>query len=397
MSTVAFIPVRGGSVSICRKNIRQLAGRPLVHWTIQAALGAESIDRVYVASEDLQIRQVASEISHPKLRVISRSAHTATNAASTESALLEFAEAHEFEKVVLVQATSPLLTSQDIEEGIGRMVQAGADSLLSVNREHRFRWRTTHTGLVFADNYHPQARPRRQDWDGELVENGAFYITSRAALLQSRCRVSGNIAAFEMPNQSSLELDEPYQWEVAEMLLRRRGMDPGFNQRATQIELLLLDVDGVLTEGGMYYDINGEALKRFHTRDGHGLALWREKGLEIVLMTGERTAMARRRAEKLGIDTVFLGVKDKASVLEQLLAQRGLGFESVAAIGDDLGDLEALSLAGVSACPADAIPAVRSAVHYVCERSGGEGCVREFVDAILQAREQAALNERECA
>ena len=393
MSTVAFIPVRGGSRSIPRKNIRPLAGRPLVHWTILAALGAERIDRVVVSSEDDEIRRVARQIGDPRLEVISRSAETATHTATTESALLEFAEANTFDRVVLVQATSPLLRSQDLDEGLLRLDASAADSLVSVTRQHRFRWRPTLDDLAFPENYDPQNRPRRQDWDGEWVENGAFYITDRASLLASRCRVSGKIMVHEMAPHTALELDEPSDWEIAETLLRRQGPQGDFERRAQNIRLLLLDVDGVLTDGGMYYGPDGEALKRFHTR----LARWREAGLEVILMTGERTPMARRRAEKLGLDAVFLGVTDKATLLTQLVAQRGLSFEAVAAIGDDLGDLQALRLAGLSACPADADPTVRAAVHQVCERGGGQGCVREFVDAILEAQHRATENQRECA
>jgi YrbI family 3-deoxy-D-manno-octulosonate 8-phosphate phosphatase len=397
MSTVVFIPVRGGSRSIPRKNIRPVAGRPLVHWTILAALGAERVDRVVVSSEDDEIRRVARQIGDPRLEVISRSAETATDTASTETALLEFAEANSFGRVVLVQATSPLLRSQDLDEGLLRLDASGADSLVSVTRQHLFRWRPTLDPLAFPENYDPQNRPRRQDWDGEWVENGAFYITDRASLLASRCRVSGRITVHEMAPHTALELDEPSDWEIAETLLRRQGPQGDFDRRAQDIRLLLLDVDGVLTDGGMYYGPDGEALKRFHTRDGFGLARWREAGLEVILMTGERTPMAQRRAEKLGLDAVFLGVRDKATLLTQLVAQRGLPFDAVAAIGDDLGDLEALRLAGLSACPADADPTVRAAVHRVCERGGGQGCVREFVDAILEAQHRAAEAHRECA
>ena len=397
MSTVAFIPVRGGSRSIPRKNIRPLAGRPLVHWTVLAALDAVGIDRVVVASEDEEIRRVARQIGDPRLEVISRSPETASDTASTESALLEFAEANVFDRVVLVQATSPLLRSQDLDEGLLKLESAGANSLVSVTRQHRFRWRPTVDPLAFPDNYDPQRRPRRQDWDGEWVENGAFYITDRQSLLHSRCRISGRITVHEMAPHTALELDEPADWEIAETLLRRQGPLGDFDRRAQNIQLLLLDVDGVRTDGGMYYGPDGEALKRFHTRDGHGLARWREAGLEVILMTGERTPMARRRAEKLGLDAVFLGVRDKATLLKQLVAQRGIPFAAVAAIGDDLGDLEALRLAGLSACPADADPVIRAAAHRVCERGGGQGCVREFVDAILVAQHRTAETQRECA
>lgn len=212
MDTVAFIPVRGGSRSIPRKNIRLIAGRPLVHWATAAALGCPEIGRVYVASDDPEIRVVAGQLACPRLRVVDRDPETATDEATTESALLDFAEAYDFDRVVLIQATSPLLTAGDLSGALARMDTLCATSLVSVTREHRFRWSEHPGGLVTPMNYDPRDRPRRQDWSGELQESGAFYITARAALLESRCRISGWIAAWEMPRKTAIELDDPDDW-----------------------------------------------------------------------------------------------------------------------------------------------------------------------------------------
>jgi len=223
LRTVAFIPVRGGSKSIPEKNIRMLAGRPLVHWTRDAALGCARIDRVFVSSDSPRIREVAGEGASDRLSVIDRSAETATDTASTESALLEFASDVAFEWVVLIQATSPLLTSADLDRALAHRERSGADSLVSVTRHHRFRWRRDASGRAVPENYDPRARPRRQDWPGELYESGAFYVTSREALLESRCRISGRVTVWEMPPESAVELDEPADWTVVEGLLRARA------------------------------------------------------------------------------------------------------------------------------------------------------------------------------
>jgi N-acylneuraminate cytidylyltransferase len=184
-----------------------------------AALDCPEIDRLYVASEDERIRQVAAEISNDRLEVIDRSPATATDDATTESALLEFAANHDFGKVVLIQATSPLLKGADISNAIKLLDSSGADSLLSVTREHRFLWKQGGCGEVTPSNYDPLARPRRQDWDGELFENGAFYITGRTALLKSECRISGRVTAFEMSPETGIEIDRPRDWGIAARLL----------------------------------------------------------------------------------------------------------------------------------------------------------------------------------
>jgi N-acylneuraminate cytidylyltransferase len=217
-SIAAFIPLRGGSKSIPLKNIRPLGGRPLAFWTIEAALNCPEIDAVYTATDSDIIAGELAALACPKLKVIGRSPETATDTASTESAMLEFAEKNVFGYIFLIQATSPLLTAADLSAGWKKFRDSGADSLLSVVPQKRFIWR--HDGsLVRPVNYDPAARPRRQDFDGFLVENGAFYITSRADLLKHKCRLSGKIACHEMREESYIELDEKSDWKIIEAVL----------------------------------------------------------------------------------------------------------------------------------------------------------------------------------
>jgi len=383
MDTVAFIPVRGGSRSIPKKNIREIAGRPLVHWTAQAALGCAAIERVFVASDSEEIRRVAGRLQDDRLSVIDRSPRTATDQATTESALLEFAERHEFARVVLIQATSPLLTSADLDAALAHMDERRADSLLSVTNEHRFVWREEEGGFVHPVNYDPLDRPRRQDWRGELFENGAFYVTSREALLQSGCRVSGRIAAWPMSPLTALELDEPEDWRRVELLLTEREQGGDLTARAQAVELVVSDVDGVLTDAGMYYGPDGELMKKFNTRDGMGLSIWRRHGFRVAIMTSEDSPIVRSRAEKLKIADVFCGVEDKAEALGDFISREGLDRRAVAYIGDDVNDLGVVDQVGLFACPADAASQIRARAHYVCERAGGRGCVRELIERLL--------------
>jgi YrbI family 3-deoxy-D-manno-octulosonate 8-phosphate phosphatase len=136
----------------------------------------------------------------------------------------------------------------------------------------------------------------------------------------------------------------------------------------------------------MYYDSDGDRLKRFNTRDGKGLARWREGGGMAAIVTTEDTPIVKQRAKKLGIDDVHVGVADKLAVVTALAQKHGVSLQQTAMIGDDLNDLEALRAVGMSACPLDAEPAIRSVVDYICERKGGAGCVREFADLLLAAR-----------
>lgn len=394
MSTglIAYIPVRGGSKSIPQKNIRPLAGRPLLHWTLAAATGSRAVERVFVGTDDAEIARVAHEFNHPKVVVVDRPAATATDTASTESALLDFARRHEFAHVALLQATSPLTTSLDLDAAWTRFAASGADSLVSVVRQKRFIWDEAQDGTVSPHNYNPLIRPRRQDWKGFMVENGAFYISTRAGLLASECRLHGTTIAHEMPEETYLELDEPSDWEIIARLLEHR-MSP-IQKPSGDIRIFLSDVDGVLTDGGMYYDNDGAELKKFNTRDGHGFGLLHAKSVLTGFVTGENTPINARRAAKIGVSILRQGARDKVACISDILHTHGLEWSHLAYIGDDMNDLEVLRRAGWSAAPADAEPTVRQIVHHVCARRGGHACVREFIDLILQEKTKHPIETR---
>lgn len=385
---VAYIPVRGGSKSIPLKNIKPIAGKPLVYWTVKAACGCKYIDRVYVATDSDKIRETVegfksaagSDIFN-KLEVIDRSAESASDTASTEFAMLEFASHYDFDNIVLVQATSPLLTSEDLDRGFEAFDAEGTDSVLSVVRQKRFHWAVNDLGYAHPTNYDVFHRPRRQEFDGYLVENGAFYISSKEDLLKSNNRVSGNIKAVEMNEDTFFEIDEPSDWMIIEALMKKNGLSEP--TAIPEIKMLLTDCDGCLTDGGMYYSEQGDELKKFNTRDGVGFALLREKGIVTGILTSESVDLNRRRADKLHLDILEAGCKDKYSALQKICQERSIDPANVAYIGDDINDLAVIKMVGYGCCPADAIPQVKEASAYVTRAKGGEGVVREVVDKVL--------------
>jgi 3-deoxy-D-manno-octulosonate 8-phosphate phosphatase (KDO 8-P phosphatase) len=159
-------------------------------------------------------------------------------------------------------------------------------------------------------------------------------------------------------------------------------------ERAKNIRLLLLDVDGVLTEGQLFFDAKGEALKVFHVRDGHGLKMAMRAGLEVALLSGRRSDAAFHRARELGISRFYEGLRDKVAVLEELLATLGLTPREVAMVADDLVDLPVLNRVGLAVAVADAVPEVKAAAHWVTSLPGGRGAVRQVTDLLLKARGQ---------
>ena len=162
--------------------------------------------------------------------------------------------------------------------------------------------------------------------------------------------------------------------------------------RVRQIKLILTDCDGVLTDGGVYYSAEGEELKRFNIRDGMGVErLWKLAGIETGIITGELSASVSKRAEKLAIFECHLGAKDKAATVRAILERRRLVPPEVAYVGDDVNDLPAFALVGLTACPGDAFEAVKTAAHLVLAQPGGHGAFREFAELILKWRTASGL------
>lgn len=152
------------------------------------------------------------------------------------------------------------------------------------------------------------------------------------------------------------------------------------------IRLFATDVDGVLTDAGMYYAESGDEWKKFNTRDGMGIKLLQKAGIMTAIVTQESTKLVTRRGQKLAVPEVHQGVYDKLALLRDLVGRYGWTMQQVAYIGDDVNDLEALKAVGLSAAPADAVPSVLAAVRYRCRKKGGEGAVRELADLILSAQ-----------
>jgi YrbI family 3-deoxy-D-manno-octulosonate 8-phosphate phosphatase len=156
-----------------------------------------------------------------------------------------------------------------------------------------------------------------------------------------------------------------------------------------RIRLFATDVDGVLTDAGMYYSESGDEMKKFNTRDGMGIKLLQRVGIITALVTQERTKLVAWRGEKLMIPEVHQGVMDKLSLVREMAQRHGLSLHEVAYMGDDVNDVETLKAVGFSATPADGMPQAIAVVDYVCAKKGGEGAVREIVEMILEAQHKS--------
>lgn len=375
--TLAFIPVRGGSKSIPLKNIKPFCGKPLVYWNVAALQNASSIDKIIVATDSPIIKETVSSFGFDKVIVYDRKAENACDTASTESVMLEYIEAAKLSNAdvfMLVQATSPLTETSHFEEGMQLYNKGNFDSIISCVRNKRFFWNDDGT----SKNYDYRARPRRQEFDGMFMENGAFYINTVANIKKDKNRLSGKIGIYEMPEYTATEIDEPDDWVILENLMQRHVLSKQ-KKDYSKIKLVISDVDGVLTDGGMYYSENGDELKKFNTRDGMAFQLMRERGIKTAIITSENTKMVERRAAKLRIDYLMQGKRNggKLEAAKEICEKIGIKLSEVAFIGDDVNDIELLEQVGFAFCPADAVESVRKLGRIIIlPTKGGDGAIR---------------------
>jgi len=373
---VALVPMRGGSKSIPKKNVKIIAGKPLCFYGLSALCKASFIDEIYVSSDSDEILNVAQGVNE-KIIPLKRKNELAEDTTSTEDVMLDFLESVQCDLLILLQVTSPLVTSEDLEKAYMSFIAQKGDSLLTGILEKRFYWNIDGTPL----NYDPVKRPRRQDFDGTVVENGAFYFSTPELLKKTKSRLHGKIVVHQMEYESKAEIDEPADWvEVERLLLQKKGND------FSNLKLFICDVDGTLTDGGMYYSENGELIKKFNTRDAKGLSLLRKNGIDVMILTSESSPCVHSRMKKLGITNYHHGIEEKLAYLKDYLSKENLKFEEIGFIGDDLNDIEVLKKVGYSFCPCDAIQKVKESTMFNLTKAGGAGAVREACDMILEKK-----------
>jgi len=343
----------------------------------------EEVDIVVVATDSVEIENTVLGFGFAKVEIYQRLAENASDTASTESVMLEYISrsnlSHE-EIFLLVQLTSPLTQSIHYKEVIEAYRKSSYMSMLSVVRIFRFFWNSDGT----SKNYDYKKRPRRQEFNGELMENGAFYINSVGNIVEHENRLCGKIGFYEMPEYTNVELDEPDDWLILEKLMQKHVLS---RKSSVEVKLFISDIDGVMTDGGMYYSERGDELKKFNTRDGMAFELLRNKGVATGIITSENTELNSRRAKKLKVDYLMQGKQygSKLDAALEICKKENVELDEVAYIGDDINCYELLSSVGYAACPVDATKKIKEIPGItILNTKGGEGAVREFAHKLLK-------------
>lgn len=380
---VAIIPARGGSKGIPGKNIRSLCGKPLLAYSIAAALAARSVDRVVVSTDDAEVARIAEQCG---AQVVWRPAEISGDAVPSEPAILHAltqlknTAKYAAPVTVFLQCTSPLTAAAEIDGTVDELVKTNSDCALTVAPFPYFLWRFD-GGCVSAVNHDPARRPMRQELGSQYVETGAVYAMRTEGFLRARHRFFGRIAPY-VTRGPHVEIDEPADLETAAALLERRERKARRSLLPQSVAAVVLDFDGVVTDNLVCVSENGSESVVCSRADGYALAALRKRGIPCLVLSAETSPVVKARCAKLGIPCAQ-AVSDKLVWMKDWCRRRNVDLSRIIYVGNDQADVDCLRAAGAGVAVADAHASARAAATLVLSARGGHGAVRELCDLIL--------------
>tara|TARA_Y100000766_G_C18845541_1_gene575478 strand:- start:12 stop:1136 length:1125 start_codon:yes stop_codon:yes gene_type:complete len=370
---IAIIPARGGSKGIPKKNIKPICGYPLIYWSIEAAKKSKSIDKIYVSTDD---DEIAKYCDIQNIEVLKRPENLAQDDSTTLDVLIDICDKITCDYITVLQPTSPIRDSDLIDSCFNDLIVGNYDSLA-----------TGYNCKII--EYATHKNKRRQDIEGFFYDDGNIYMFQYNVLKEGKW-YGDNICKKIISKEQNFEIDDYTDFKVVEELLYSRifsGIQKiSINEKLKDIKLFVTDVDGVLTDSGMYYSEKGDEQKKFNTRDGKGIEILRNIGIKTAIITSENTKIVKNRAKKLKFDYLFQGVTNKDKVLVELSSKLNIGLDEILFIGDDINDLSALRIVGIPVTVIDASPENKKIAEIIVPLKGGEGCVRYICDLIYNLK-----------
>ena len=398
---LAIIPARGGSKGIPRKNIKSFAGYPLIAYSIAAGLQSELTTRVIVSTDDEEIAEVARKwgAQTPFLRPAEFAADNTLDLPVFQHALtwLKKHENYVPDIVVQLRPTSPGRPVGMVDEAIRLLMNhPEADSVRGVvpadENPHKM-WRVdTETGLMHGllkvDGIDEPYNAPRQKLPPVYWQTGHIDAIRPERTFMASDSMSGkNILPLFLDPDYTIDIDTPFDWMRYEWLVTHAGLNmvwPGRGRRAIpkNVELVVMDFDGVMTDDCVIVDQNGIESVRCSRADGMGIRLLRESGMKIVVLSSERNPVVMTRCKKLNLECIH-GVLKKGEILENYIKENEINPQNVIYVGNDVNDLPCFPLVGCAVVPADAHAKVKNEADIVLLHNGGEGAVRELCDMLL--------------
>jgi YrbI family 3-deoxy-D-manno-octulosonate 8-phosphate phosphatase len=286
---------------------------------------------------------------------------------------------------MMLQCTSPLTTSEDLDHAVEKLLRTDADSCFTAVPFFHFLWRDGESGEARGVNHDGKVRKRRQDLEPQYLENGAVYVMRTERFLAEGTRFCGKTVVCAVAPERLLEIDDPVDFVKAEAVMRFHESE----ERARIFEVapsaVIFDFDGVLTDNRVTVAEDGRESVVCDRGDGMGIGLLKSAGVPLLILSKERNPVVGARAAKLGVECLQ-AVDHKLAVLKEWLAARALDIERAVYVGNDVNDLECMRAVGVAVCPSDAHDEAKHAARLILDRPGGQGAVRELCDLILRGR-----------
>jgi N-acylneuraminate cytidylyltransferase len=397
---LAIIPARGGSKSIPRKNVLDFAGHPLLAYSIAAAQQAEFVNRVVVSTDDEEIAEVARRYGAevPFMRPQEYAQDSTPDFPVFEHALKWLAENESYspELVIQLRPTTPVRPPGMVDEGIRILRQhPEVDSVRGVvpSGQNPYKmWQIDDFGrmqpLMTVEGLTEPYNAPRQKLPLTYWQTGHLDVIYSSVILEKGSMTGEVVMPLVLDPRYTVDIDTPQDWEQAEWLLLHGGLlvvkpTQTDHQLPDQIDLIVLDFDGVLTDNRVWVDQNGLERVAAHRGDGMGVSLLKNAGYRVMIISTETNPVVTARAKKMDIP-VYQGVEKKGELLKKLLTEYTLDGKNIVYVGNDVNDLPCFPLVGCAVAVADAHPQVQAQADLVLKTPGGFGAIRELSDLILK-------------
>ena len=398
---LVVVPARGGSKGLPRKNIRPLAGHPLIAYSIAAGLQSRSVTRTIVSTDDEEIAAVARNYGAetPFLRPPEFAQDNTLDLPVFQHALTWLAEHEDYRPDVVVQLrpTSPVRPTSLVDDGVGMLLNnldaSSVRGLVPSGQNPHKMWRVDpETGVMrnlidVAGVEEPYNAPR-QSLPQTFWQTGHIDVIRPAVILQGGSMSGPKMMALMIDPRYAVDIDQLMDIQKTEWLIYNAGLEmihPGHKRRALpeKVSLVVFDFDGVMTDNRVWVDQDGREMVAANRSDSLGLEILRSHaGIQVFVLSKETNAVVAARCRKMKVP-MLQAVDDKATAFRQLLADKGIDASEVIYMGNDSNDLPCFPLAGCAVAPADAQPEVLFEADIILRKEGGRGAVRELCDMLL--------------
>ena len=404
---LAIIPARGGSKTVPRKNIQQLAGHPLIAYSIAAGLQAQRVNRVIVSTDDEEIAEISRSYGAeiPFLRPASLAQDETVDLPVFKHTLEWLAENESYQPEIIIQLrpTSPLRPPDCVDRAIEILMDnTDGDSVRGVipSGQNPYKmWRISSEGNLrplIGNDFKEAYNMPRQKLPHTYWQTGHIDVIRASTIIEKGSMSGDSILPLIMDPRYAVDIDTTKDHQHAEWILGYSDFPlirPGRKARPLpeEVGLVVFDFDGVMTDNRVWVDADGRELVSANRSDGWGVARLKEAGFQLVVLSTETDPVVAARCRKLGIEAIQ-GIQDKAKALRELIKSRGIDANQTIYLGNDVNDVVCFPIVACALVVADAHSEAKAQADIILTKRGGQGAVRELCDILIMNMEESSTN-----